>query len=425
MKRNLFVLFLFSHFILSAQVFTLEECQQLARENYPVINQRGLIDKLADYTVANARKNWLPQVSVGIQATYQSDVMAFPDALSGMFGLDLDGLPKDQYKAAIQIEQAIYEGGAVKAQTDKAKAEKEVSLQSWEVEMYELQERVNQLYFGTLLLQEKTKEVDILLEELIRNERLVASYLSNGVAGQNDLDLIKVEILSARQQRSELLATQKAYCRMLGIMIDREIPEKDGLLKPEMPFLSPGLSVARPELGYFDAQDRYLSTQEKAVNALVRPQIGVFVQGAYANPGLNLFADMIDNQWSSYFMAGIKFQWNLSGFYTRKNDLSKIETGRKQLATRRETFLYNINLKKTQEALAVERMQEVMREDEEIIRLRQAVRERTEVQVKNGTRTVSDLLHEIHAENLARQNKTGHEIELLKNMYDLKFTVNQ
>lgn len=425
MKRYLFILFLFSNFLLTAQTFTLEECQQLARENYPVIQQRGLIDKLADYTVANARKNWLPQLSVALQATYQTDVMAFPDELVGMFPLDFDGLRKDQYKASVQIEQAIYEGGAVKAQVDRAKAEKEVSMQSWEVEMYNLQERVNQLYFGTLLLQEKMNEVDILIGELERNERLVQTYVINGVAGQNDLDLLRVEILSARQQRSDLEASQKAYRTMLGIMINKEFTATTTLAKPAMPSLHPQLSIERPELNYFDAQDRYLLTQQKGVNAQVRPRIGVFLQGAYANPGLNLFADMVENQWSPYLMGGIKFQWNISGYYTRKNDLSKIETGRMQLASQRETFLYNMNLKKTQESLAVERMQKVMREDDEIIRLRQAVRERTEVQVENGSRTVSDLLREMHAESLARQNKATHEIELLKNMYELKFTVNQ
>ena len=140
--------------------------------------------------------------------------------------------------------------------------------------------------------------------------------------------------------------------------------------------------------------------------------------------GLDMFSTMMNNGWEPYFIAGIQLKWNLSGFYNRKSSLSKIETARSQLALQRETFLYNMNLKSRQEQIGIERMHEVMKEDDEIIRLRTSIRERAAAGVQNGSVTVNDLLREIHAENLARQNKVTHEIELLKDIYDLKHTVN-
>lgn len=426
---------------LAAQTLTLEQCQQMARENYPLVEQRGLIEKSSEFTVANAKHNWLPQVSISAQATYQSDVVTIPQDIVDMVGqlegspilgavgidmpdLNYDGIPKDQYKAAVEVQQIIYGGGAVKAQVEAAKAQGEAEQQNWETEMYALRERVNQLYFGTLLLQEKGKEVNLMMDELERNKRLVQACVDLGVAGQSDVDKLQVEILSARQQRSEIDASLKAYRIMLGIMTGQEIAEGTEFVKPAMTLLPAELQINRPELRYIDAQQRLLDAQKRGVDAAIKPQIGAFFQGAYSNMGLDMFSTMMNNGWEPYFIAGIQLKWNLSGFYNRKSSLSNIETARSQLALQRETFLYNMNLKSRQEQIGIERMQEVMKEDDEIIRLRTSIRERAAAGVQNGSVTVNDLLREIHAENLARQNKVTHEIELLKDIYDLKHTVN-
>lgn len=427
MKQVILFLFLFLAPLAYAQTLTLDQCQELAKENYPLVSQKGLLEQSAEFTVSNAKRNWLPQVSLLAQATYQSEVVTLPDKFSdmlGVLGMEFEGLHKDQYKAAIEISQVIYGGGAVKAQVEMAKAESEANSQNWEVEMYGLRERVNQLFFGTLLLQEKTKETDILIEELDRNEQLVRAYIQNGVGSQNDLDQITVEQLTARQQRSELIATQKAYRTMLGIMTGKEITDDIQLQKPEMAIVAQDAMFNRPELRYFDAQEKMLDAQIKGINSAIKPQIGAFFQGAYANPGLDLFKDMEKNQWSPYFITGIKLQWNISGFYTRGNNLSQLNLNRSLISNQRETFLYNINLQSTQQNIAVNRMHEVMKDDDEIINLRTSIRQRTEVGVQNGTQTVNDLLRDLHAESLARQNKVTHEIELLKNIYDLKYTTN-
>ena len=276
---------------LAAQTLTLEQCQQMARENYPLVEQRGLIEKSSEFTVANAKHNWLPQVSISAQATYQSDVVTIPQDIVDMVGqlegspilgavgidmpnLNYDGIPKDQYKAAVEVQQIIYGGGAVKAQVEAAKAQGEADKQNWETEMYALRERVNQLYFGTLLLQEKGKEVNLMMDELERNKRLVQACVDLGVAGQSDVDKLQVEILSARQQRSEIDASLKAYRIMLGIMTGQEIAEGTEFVKPAMTLLPAELQINRPELRYIDAQQRLLDAQKRGVDAAIKPQIG-------------------------------------------------------------------------------------------------------------------------------------------------------
>ena len=443
MKKRVLLSVVFAALLapLAAQTLTLEQCQQLARENYPLVKQRELVEKTSEYTVANAKHNWLPQISLSAQATYQSDVVTIPQDIVDMMGdlkdsplaslagidmpdLNYDGIPKDQYKAAIDVQQIIYGGGAVKAQVEAAKAQGEADKQNWETEMYALRERVNQLFFGTLLLQEKGKEVGLMMDELDRNLRMVQSCVELGVAEPSDADKLQVEILSARQQQSEINASLKAYRIMLGIMTGQEIAEGTEFVKPAMTVLPAELQINRPELNFLDAQQRLLDAQKRGVDAAIKPQIGAFFQGAYSNMGLDMFSTMMNNGWEPYFVAGIQLKWNISGFYNRKSDLAKIDMARSQIAIQRDAFLYNMNLKSKQEQIGIERMHEVMKEDDEIIRLRTSIRERAAAGVENGTVTVNDLLREIHAENLARQNKVTHEIELLKDIYDLKHTVN-
>lgn len=429
MKRIvLFILLISGTFICHGQTFTLEECQELAQKNYPAISQRGLIEKLAEFNISNARRNWLPQVSLSAQATYQSEVPTFPKVftdLSSQLGVHFDGLPKDQYKAAIQVDQVIWDGGLIKAQVEAARAEGEVSYKNWESEMYAVGERVNQLYFGSLLLQENLRTADLLIEELERNYKMIESMVQFGTADKNDLDLMRVEILGARQQRSDLAATKRAYMSMLSLMTASEIGDSATLVKPDPITRAVSSEIARPELAAFDAQLNLLAAQRKAINASVMPQIGAFIQGAYANPGLDMFGSMIKNEWSPYFIAGVKLQWNLGGFYTKKNRLSQIELNSNRVNLLRETFTYNINLKSAQERIAADKMEEVMRYDNEIIALRRSIRERTEVLVNNGEASINDLLRDINAEDRARQNKSAHEVEWLKNSYDLKYTLNE
>lgn len=430
--KNIVLLFmaLFVPLAGGAQTVTLEECQEMARENYPLVSQWGLIGRTADYNVANARRNWLPQVSLSAQATYQSEVMdlelpSWADDALGLLGVHFDGLRKDQYKAAIEVRQTIWDGGATRAMVSAARAEKELSTSSWEVDMYALRERVNDIFFGLLLIRENMAQADILIGELKRNLAMAEACVANGIAGQNDLDLIRVELLGAQQQRSSLEAGQTAYTLMLGLMTGMEITDGVVLVKPEPDGIPSPTEFDRPELRLFEAQESLLEARRKGVNASVMPQIGAFFQGAYGNPGLNLFKDMRENRWAPYFVTGIKLQWNIGGFYTKRNRMRQIEADHSRLDAQREAFLYNMRLKSTQESTSIENMRRVMSDDDEIIALREAIRRRTEAGIENGTKSVNDLLHDISAENTARRNKTLHEVEYLKKIYDLKYTTNK
>ena len=171
----------------SAEEYTLDGIQQLARANYPAIRQFELIDKIADFSLADASSAWAPQISLSGQATYQSDVVSFPESMTDVFsmlGVDISGLHKDQYKLALNIEQTLWDGGYTKSRKEAVLAEKEVSSKSVEVELYALADKVNQLYFGILVLDEQLRLNDLASGILEDNRKIIRSYIDNGLAGQ-------------------------------------------------------------------------------------------------------------------------------------------------------------------------------------------------------------------------------------------------
>ena len=418
---------------------TLEECQQAAERNYPLIKQYDLIAKTTHLTVANIQKGWLPQISASAQATYQSDVVAWPDQMQTMLrgmGLELDGLKKDQYRVGIDVQQTVFDGGLISSQKEIARRQGEVQEAQTEVTMYQVRRRVNEMYFGLLLIDEQLKLNGDLQELLAGNEKKLASMFEKGTAAESDYLNVKAERLNVVQQRTSLEAQRKALARMLGTFCGMEVDPSRPPRDPSQPSqrgevysvqglpFSRGNEGGRPELKAIDAQLRLADAQEKSLNAALMPKLGVFAQGWYGYPGLNMFEDMMHHQWSLNGMIGARLSWNIGALYTRKNDKAKIQVQRETAETSRDVFLFNNNMEQIQQNENIERYRRLMADDEELISLRSSIRKAAESKLQHGIIDVNDLVREINAENAARVQQTVHEIEMLKEMYDLKFTTN-
>ena len=404
---------------------SLDQCQQAAEQNYPLIRQYDLISKTTDLTVANIQKGWLPQVSASAQATLQSDVTAFPDQIQKAYqtmGIDMEGLRKDQYRVGIDVQQTVYDGGAIRSQKKIARQQGEVQSAQNEVNLYNVRKRVNEMYFGLLLIDEQIKLNSDLQELLSANEKKLASMVKNGTAAESDYQSVKAERLDVMQQGTSLQAQRNALVRMLSTFCGIEVKQA------AKPVLSESVAqtqtVRRPELKTIDAQLRLADAQEKALDAALMPKLGVFAQGFYGYPGYNMFEDMMGHKWSLNGMIGARLTWNIGALYTRKNDKAKLNAQRSMFNVQRETFLFNNNLEQIQQNEDIERYRKLMADDEEIITLRSAVRRAAESKLSHGIIDVNDLVREINAENGARVQQTIHEIEMLKEIYNQKYTTN-
>ena len=427
MRRSIFIIFTLLHgFIVpSVMAQSLEECQQAAEKNYPLIRQYGLIEKTTELTVDNIQKGWLPQVSASAQATYQSDVPSWPDQMETMMngmGIHMKGLKKDQYRVGIDVSQTIYDGGAISSRKTIAREQGNVEAAQAEVSIYNVRKRVNEMYFALLLLDEQIKLNSDLQALLSGNERKLASMVKGGTAAESDWLNVKAERLNVVQQATGLASQKQMLQRMLSTFCGMEVKE---VQKPLMfATMTQEQKGVRPELKALDAQINLLNAQEKALDAALKPKFGVFAQGYYGYPGMNMFEDMMRHNWSLNGLIGARLTWNIGALYTRKNDKERINDQRSMINVQREVFLFNNNMEQIQQNENIERYQKLMKDDEEIIKLRSAVRKAAESKLAHGIIDVNDLVREINAENAARVQQSIHEIEMLKEVYDWQFTVN-
>ena len=406
---------------LSAQAqLTLEQCYELARQNYPAIKQYALVEQSRDFTLQNAAKGWLPQVSVNGRASYQSTVTRLPIDVS-QFGIDYKGLSKDQYDAHVMVNQPIYDGGVITANKNIQKAQTDVQTAQLDVTMYSIRERVNQLFFSVLLIDEQLAQNQLLQDDLKLGLNTVSAMMKGGIANQTDVDNVKVEQIKARQQEHSLRTARHTYLTMLGSFINLSLDANTQLEKPADPgFKSQGSDPNnRPELAMYDSQNRLLDARLKALDASLMPKVGAFLQGGVGNPGLN----MLKNGWDTYYRIGATISWNIGSFYTRKNDQQLIANERQQITANRETFLFNNRLQQQQTNGQIENLRQQVNEDEEIIQLREGIRNKSEKRVQNGIETVNEMLRDINAVGEARQQKAIHEVQLLQEIYELK-TIN-
>lgn len=421
MKRFVCLLLpLFAFFGIRAQ--TLNECQQAAERNYPLIKRMDLIRQTTDLTMSNIQKGWLPQLSVMAQSTYQSDVTAFPEQMQALYkqvGISMEGLRKDQYRVGIDVQQLVFDGGAIKNQKEMARLQGAVESAQNEVSMYSIRQRVNEMYFALLLLDERillNKDLQVLLEG---NEKKLAFLYRKGTAAEVDYLNVKAERLNVMQQLTGLQSQRQAVARMLSVFCGIEVKN---VTKPEV--VGTSAENNRPELRLIDSQIRLTYAQEKALHSALMPRLGVFATGFYGYPGYNMFEDMMHRRWSLNGMIGARLTWNIGALYTHKGDKAKLQLMRQSAENSREVFLFNNHLEQIQQDENISRYRKLMADDEEIIAIRSSIRKAAESKLAHGIIDVNDLVREINAENAARVQQSMHEIEMLKEIYHQKYTKN-
>ena len=407
---------------LASRAQTLEECQRAAERNYPLIAQHDLIARTTDLTVSNIQKGWLPQVTATAQATYQSAVTSWPDEMQSLMrqmGTEMKGLARDQYRVGLDVQQTVYDGGAIGAQREIARRQGDVQQAQLDVDLYGVRRRVNEMYFALLLLDDQLRLNSDLQEQLAASEKKLTSMVKHGTAAQCDLNNVTAERLNVVQQQTTLESQHEVLRAMLSTFCGLEVTAPS---KPRVPQTGQGNN--RPELRLIDTQLSLADAQERALDAALLPRLGVFAQGYYGYPGYNMFKDMMGHEWSWNGMVGARLTWNIGALYTRKNDKAKLQLQRETAQRQRETFLLNNRLDRMQQDAAIDRYRRLMAQDDKIIALRQQVRKAAESKLSHGIIDVNDLLRDINSENAARVQQSIHEIEMLKGMYDLQYITN-
>lgn len=425
MKRILLLTSLLASLAVCAQP-SVERCKEMAREHYPLIRRYGLIEQSRDYTLSNAARAWLPQVTLSGQATLQSDVVSWPEEFESMLamqGLDMPGIRRDQYKMQIDVQQTLWDGG--KSRTDRAIAESEAAQErmSTEVELYAVDSRVEDIYFAILLMQEQQRQIGEMMQRLQTNLDHMNVLVENGMVMQADADAVEVQLLTQRQSLGQVEARLQSFRRILGLFIGEELGEAP-LPMPvaEEPV---GYDSERPELRLMDAQMALLQAREQMVDVSLAPRVALFAQGYYGYPGLNMFENMVSHRWTLNGIVGVRMNWNISSLYTSKTSRRQLQNARDNVMLQREVFAFNSRLQAEQESAEVRRIREAIADDDRIVALRSRVREAAEARLQEGMIDTHDLLGTISDETSAKIARSTHQIELVKAIYDLKHTLNK
>lgn len=416
---------LLSATFMNAEV-TIERCVEKAMANYPAIKKYDLMAMANEIELSDINKSWLPRIGVYGQFTGQNIVPSFPEALSGMLqnmGQEMKGMGKIQYKLGVDVSQTIWDGGASKASREISRAQEAVQRATLDVDMYQIRQRVENLYFAILLTDEQIAQSRVTHKLLCDNLDKLRSMLRNGTAMQSDIDMVEAQALTVSQNIINAVSASDSYRKALELFIGESL-ENETLTIPAatMPVDS---EPARPEMKLFERKLELNEAGNRLANSSMMPRVGLFAQGYYGYPGLNYFRSMMNRDLTFNIIAGVKVAWNIDSFYTKKNTTRKTAVNSADIASDREVFLFNNRIQSASQTEAITGIREMMKDDARIVALRSNVRKAAESQLANGVIDITSLLSKISDENIAKLTSKYHEIMLIREIFKLKYTLDR
>lgn len=395
----LFIILLFQ-FSNAQQKITLEDCYALANKNYPLAKQTQLLQEKSSLEIDALNTGKLPKIDLNAQATYQNQVTEVPSPL-------VDPINKDQYRATLDVNQLIYNGGTIDANAKLKEAQTKTQQQQVEVSLYQIKTKINQLYFSILLLQERKAILISKQEQLLLKIKEVNTGIKFGAILPASEKVLEAENLKIKQLLTEIQFDKKRMLENLSSLIYTSLDENTFLQKPN---IAADLTKDnnRPELKLFDLQNEQIEVSREVISKNNLPKVNAFGLAGYGNPGLN----MVYNSFEPIFMVGLRANWNVFDWNKSKTEKQALSISKDIVTSEKETFLLNNNLQLQEMENEIKKTEEIITTDSEIINIREYVVKSSDAQLRNGVITSSDYLVELTNLYEAKTNQKVHEIQL-------------
>ncbi len=425
MKKLTILLFLL--FIIlqskSQDVLHLTDCYDLATNNYPLIQQKDLLKKYEENRLSQLEKKFLPTVNLILQASYQSDVteLSIDEATASMMGMQVPDISKDQYRANLNIQQLIWDGGVSREQKKVERLDTELKEQNLKAELYKIKDQVNQLFFNNMLLEKQLRILALGKENLLNNIKTLKEVVKQGMALSSDVNVLEAEVISIDQQLTELSHNRIAVLQMLSEYIGKEINTNQKFDYDEITLMPDNIEIKRPEIKGFELSRLKLEANMAQIEASKSPMISGSGQLGYGRPALN----MLSNDFDPFYKVGINLSWNLWDWGKKNSDKSLLNINSEIIKTRQESFEHNIRIKNKQSTSNVRKLEEFLKQDTKIIELRTNIRATAESQLKKGSLTSADYLTELNKETQSKLNFEYHKIQLALAKLNLKYNLGQ
>jgi len=144
----------------------------------------------------------------------------------------------------------------------------------------------------------------------------------------------------------------------------------------------------------------------------------LFLQTGVGRPALN----MLDNDFSMYYLGGLRLQWNISSFYTQSKEQEVLDTQKELVEVQREAFLFGNQLQLLQQETEINKWKKLLESDAKLVELRQKITRTSASKLENGTITSTEYLTHVNAEDQARKNLILHDIQSILAQYQKKLT---
>lgn len=404
MKKILFLLVFPVQVAFGQNVVSLNECYQRARGNYPNLQQAGIIKEISGLKNENNITNYLPQISLNGQATYQSDVTKVDIALPN---ISIPTVSKDQYKAYAELRQTIWDGGLTAANVQLEDAVLQSNLSQLEVELYKLNEQVAQAFFTVLAIDKQMEVVDA--QKKVLNEKLktVQSGIKNQVVEKSAALALEAEILNLEQNKIQLKAAKKAAIQMLALLTGKSVTE-NSKLEYIVTETNNQDEFLRPEQALFSAQKIQLGKQSELLEKSRNPKLFGFGQAGCGKPGLN----MLNNKFDTYYLVGIGLSWN--AFDWKKTDRQKqvLQLQQQIINQQEKTFNQNLEILLMQQNEQIGKLEQLLETDTQMVTLRTEIARVSSSKLENETITTADYIQDVQRETIAKLNYELHKIQL-------------
>ncbi len=403
-KRMLLLFLLPWQIALAQEAVTLDKCQQWARENHPVLTQKGLYSQASELKIANDATAYLPQVTLNGQATYQSDVTKLGISLPNV---SIKPVDKDQYKFYFDLKQMIWDGGVSQAKALLDQAENESNQSQVEVDLFQVKSRINQFFFTSFLVQENLKILEKKKETLAERRKILDSGVKNGMVIEAELDQLIAEQLKTDQDMLDLETNRQTVLAAMAILTGKPIDTFDNMQLKSSQFATDN-PIKRPELSLFERQTDQLSVSSDLLQKQRNPKFYGFGQAGYGKPGLN----MLSTKFDTYYMLGLGMSWNVFDWKNVKRQQELLQVQQQLIDTRRQDFVRNIDVASDQQSRQINLLEQTLKRDQELIAVRERITRSSSSKLENGAITAADYIQDLNAEITARLTLETHKIRL-------------
>ena len=402
MKNNLVTILLLILTISSyaQQKLTIEECYAFAEKNYPIAKQTNFLQQKTSFEIDALNKAKLPKIDINAQATYQSDVIGLPTSLPGV-----EPINKDQYRATLDVNQLLYNGGMINANTKLKEAQMLTQQQLVAVNLYQLKSRINYSYMMILLWQDQ-RELLLAKQSTIHSKiKEVKSGVKNGAMLPSSEQVLEAELLKLEQALTENTFQRIKELQNLAGLTSTTIKENSVLERPSTTLETDGV---RPEMKFFELQQDQIEASKNIISKSNLPKLNAFGQAGYGNPGLN----MLNNSFDDFYMVGLKLNWNVFDWNKSKSEKQALDIAKEIVTTEKETFETNNQMQLNELQSEISKLETIIKTDSQIILLREKVVQSSDSQMRNGVITTSEYVSELNQLFDAKTNQKVHQTQL-------------